>query len=108
MLRTPGGWRLSLAYDIVPVPLISLERRDLALEAGRYGRVASIYNLLSDCASFGLSLDEAQQVIDQMVGVVKNWRALFARHKVEERSIEYISGAILPECFFRKDPISPP
>jgi serine/threonine-protein kinase HipA len=108
MLRTPGGWRLSPAYDIVPVPLISLERRDLALEAGRYGRVASIYNLLSDCASFGLSLDEAKQLIDHMVEAVKTWRALFARHKVEERSIEYISGAILPECLFRKDPISPP
>lgn len=40
MLRTTGGWRLSPAYDIVPVPLISLERRDLALEAGRYGRAA--------------------------------------------------------------------
>ncbi len=62
MLRTTGGWRLSPAYDIVPVPLISLERRDLALEAGRYGRVASVYNILSDCASFGLSLEEAQQV----------------------------------------------
>jgi hypothetical protein len=43
-----------------------------------------------------------------MVEAVKTWRELFARHKVEERSIEYISGAILPECFFRKDPISPP
>jgi len=81
MLRTPGGWRLSPAYDIVPVPLISLERRDLALEVGRYGRVASVYNLLSDCASFGL-------------------------HREEERSIEYVSGAILPECFFRTEPHS--
>ena len=106
MLRTTGGWRLSPAYDIVPVPLISLERRDLALEAGRYGRVASRYNLLSDCASFGLKLEEAQQVIDKMVAVVNGWRELFARYKVEERSVEYISGAILPECFFRNEPPS--
>ena len=106
MLRTPGGWRLSPAYDIVPVPLISLERRDLALEAGRYGRTASIYNLLSDCGSFGLTLEEAQQVIDKMVAVVKGWRVLFAKHKVNERSVEYISGAILPECFFRIEPPS--
>ena len=106
LLRTPSGWRLSPAYDIVPVPLISLERRDLALEAGRHGRVASVYNLLSDCASFGLSREEAQQVIDKMVEVVKGWRELFARHKVEERSVEYISGAILPECFFRQEPAS--
>ncbi|MCM2295130.1 HipA domain-containing protein [Rhodoferax sp.] len=108
MLRTPGGWRLSPAYDIVPVALLSQERRDLALEAGRYGRVASVYNLLSGCASFGLKLEEAQVIIDKMVEVVKDWRELFARHQVEERSIEHVSGAILPECFFRKDPTPAP
>jgi serine/threonine-protein kinase HipA len=108
MLRTTGGWRLSPAYDIVPVPLISLERRDLALEAGRYGRVASVYNLLSDCASFGLNLDDAQQVIDKMVAVLKGWRVFFTKHQVDEKSIEYISGAMLPECFFRKEPLLPP
>jgi serine/threonine-protein kinase HipA len=108
MLRTTGGWRLSPAYDIVPVPLVSLERRDLALEVGRYGRVASVYNLLSDCASFGLSVEQAQPVIDTMAEILKGWRELFVKHKVDERSIEYISGAILPECFFRKEPLSPP
>lgn len=104
LLRTSGGWRLSPAYDIVPAPLTSLERRDLALEAGRYGRVASIYNLLSDCASFGLRREEAQQLIDKMLVVVKAWRPLFVKHQVEQRSIDYISGAILPDCFFRSAP----
>ena len=108
MLRTTGGWRLAPAYDIVPVPLISLERRDLALEAGRYGRAASVYNLLSDCASFGLSLEQAQQVIDKMVAVVEGWRALFVKLQVQERSIAHISGAILPNCFFRKEPTQAP
>lgn len=108
MLRTTGGWRLSPAYDIVPLPLISLERRDLALEAGRYGRVASVYNLLSACGSFGLHVEEAQQVIDRMVDVVKGWRALFVQHKVQKRSVDYIAGAILPECFFRTEPASAP
>ncbi len=56
----------------------------------------------------GLNLEEAQQVIDKMVEVVKGWRELFAQHKVEERSVEYISGAILPECFFRKEPTMAP
>ena len=106
MVRTTDGWRLSPAYDIVPTPLVSLERRDLALEVGRYGRVASTYNLLSDCGSFGLQLEEAQQVIDNMVTVVTTWREWFARHNVEERSIEYICDAILPECFFRREPPS--
>ena len=68
--------------------------------------MASVCNLLSDCASFGLRFEEGQQVIDKMLDVVKAWRELFAKHKVEERSIAYISGAILPECFFRTDPIT--
>ena len=106
MLRTPGGWRLSPAYDIVPVPLISQERRDLALEAGRHGRVASVYNLLSDCGGFGLSLKDAQLIIDKMAEVVRGWRGWFLKHQVEERSVEHFSGAFLPECFFRKEPIS--
>ena len=29
-------------------------------------------------------------------------------HKVQERSVEYISGAILPKCFFRKEPTASP
>ena len=76
------------------------------VEVGRYGRVASIYNLLSDCGSVGLQFGGAQQVIDNMLTVVTTWRELFARHNVEERSIEYICGAILPECFFRREPPS--
>ena len=59
LLCTAGGWRLSPAYDIVPVPLISQERRDLALTAGAHGKAVSQYNLLSRCDAFGLSLAEA-------------------------------------------------
>lgn len=104
MLRTAAGWRLSPAYDIVPVPLISQERRDLALETGRYGRVASLYNLLSECGAFGLSREDAQGVIVQMEQVVRGWRQVFAQHRVEERSIEHYAQAFLPECFFRTEP----
>ncbi len=104
MLRTATGWRLSPAYDIVPVPLMSQERRDLALEAGRYGRVASLYNLLSECNAFGLSREDARGVISQMERVVEGWRHVFAQHRVEARSIEQFARAILPECFFRTEP----
>ncbi len=55
LLQTRGGWRLSPAYDILPVPMVSVERRDLALEIGRFGRAASLYNILSQGEAFGLS-----------------------------------------------------
>jgi serine/threonine-protein kinase HipA len=105
LLRTRDGWRLSPAYDIVPVPLLSQERRDLALTAGRHGRAASLYNVLSECDTFGLSLEQAQADIDSMLAVVKGWRGFFAKHKVELRSIEMLERAILPPSFFRTEPV---
>ena len=104
LLRTTSGWRLSPAYDIVPVALVSQERRDLALNVGRFGRAASMYNLLSETGAFGLSREEAEAEINRMLGVVRSWSVFFAAHGVEHRSIEMLQQAILPESFFRTEP----
>ncbi len=45
-------WRLSPAYDLTPSPLISIERRDLAMTCGDQGRIININNLLSQAARF--------------------------------------------------------
>ncbi|MDR0781795.1 MAG: HipA domain-containing protein [Pseudomonadales bacterium] len=100
LLRRQKGWRLSPAYDLVPTPALSLERRDLALVVGNYGRTASIYNLLSQAARFGLSVAAARQEIDQIVAVIRQWRERFFACGVCTKDIEYIAPAILPECFF--------
>ncbi len=100
LLRRHKGWRLSPAYDLVPAPVVSLERRDLALAVGNYGRTASIYNLLSQVGRFGLSEPEARVQIDLMVNVVRQWRDSFFACGVSAQDIEYIAPAILPDCFF--------
>ena len=100
LLRRQKGWRLSPAYDLVPAPVISLERRDLALTVGDYGRTASIYNLLSQAGRFGLSAEEARGQIDRLVDVVRHWRDGFFACGVSAIDIDYIAGAILPDCFF--------
>ena len=100
MLRRQKGWRLSPAYDLVPAPVVSLERRDLALTVGNYGRTASIYNLLSQAGRFGLSAQEARAEIDQLVRVVRQWRDAFFACGVSAQDVDYIAPAILPECFF--------
>lgn len=100
LLRRQKGWRLSPAYDLVPAPVVSLERRDLALTVGDYGRTASIYNLLSQAGRFGLSAEEARGQIDRLVDVVRHWRDGFFACGVSAKDIEYIAPAILPECFF--------
>ena len=104
LLLTAAGWRLSPAYDIVPAPLVSQERRDLALTVGRFGRAASLYNLLSESEVFGLSRDEAAAQLDSMLAAVRGWREIFRAHGVDAEAIEMLERAILPESFFRAEP----
>jgi serine/threonine-protein kinase HipA len=98
--RTARGWRLTPAYDLVPSPLVSQERRDLAMTIGTHGRTASVYNLLSECARFGLSIEAARKEIDSIAATVRNWRDCFHASGVSANDIEHIALAFLPECFF--------
>ena len=94
------GWRLSPAYDLVPAPLVSLERRDLALTVGNFGRTASIYNLLSQAGRFGLTTEDARAAIDSLVEVIRPWRESLSASGVSAKDIEHIAPAMLPDCFF--------
>ena len=100
LLHRRKGWRLSPAYDLVPAPVIGIERRDLALAVGHYGRTASIYNLLSQSGRFGLSTEEARQGIEAIVAPIRQWRESFFACGVSAQDIETIAPAILPKCFF--------
>ena len=100
LLRRQKGWRLSPAYDLVPAPAVSLERRDLALAVGHYGRTASIYNLVSQAGRFGLSAEDARSEIDRLVDVLRQWRETFFACGVSAQDVNTITPAILPECFF--------
>ena len=100
LLRRRQGWRLSPAYDLLPAPVISLERRDLALTVGDYGRTASIYNLITQCRRFGLTMEQASNEIDRIVETIRNWRQLFLASGVSATDIDHIAPAFLPECFF--------
>ena len=104
LLRRAKGWRLSPAYDLVPAPIVSLERCDLALTVGSFGRTASVYNLLSQAGRFGLSVDAARGEIDRVVTVVRQWRELFLDSGVSATDVEYIAPAMLPACFFYEKP----
>jgi serine/threonine-protein kinase HipA len=103
--RTARGWHLTPAYDLVPAPSISLERRDLAMTVGTYGRTASIYNLLSQCERFGITAEGAKKEIDAVVANVRTWRDHFRASGVSPKDIEYIAPAFLPECFFFEKPV---
>lgn len=71
LLAAGADFRLSPAYDITPLPVHALERRDLAMACGRYGRAARRDNLMSEAARFGLGDEEAAAIIDQMRTTVR-------------------------------------
>lgn len=103
--RTARGWRLTPAYDLVPAPLVSLERRDLAMTVGTYGRTASIYNLLSQCERFGLTREAARKEMENVMAIVRTWQDHFLACGVSAKDIEYMAQAFLPECFFFEKPL---
>ncbi len=74
-------WRLSPAYDLTPSPVQAFER-DLAMVCGTaMGRRATRTNLISGCARFGLTADDAAAIIDYMrIVVAANWEGAILSH----------------------------
>jgi serine/threonine-protein kinase HipA len=87
-------WKLSPAYDLTPMPQVSLERRDLAMICGDQGRFANARNLLSQSARFLVSDDDAGAIVDAMKDRVKGtWYETARTAGVSERDCERIAGA---------------
>ena len=71
-----GSWRLAPAYDLTPNPQRGVEERSLALVCGRHGRAASRANLRSAAPRFGVTVEEADRVIDRIATEVRQrWRS---------------------------------
>ena len=84
-----------------------MERRDLALAIGSFGRTASIYNIVSQCARFGMTPDAAQKELATMVDIIRGWREHFHTCGVSPQDIDYIAPPFLPPCFFHEQPVEP-
>lgn len=91
-------WRLSPAFDLVPSPVVALDRRDLAMTCGRFGRYANKTNLLSDHGRFLLEREEAMAIFDRVTRTVREeWRTRMRRAGVSERDCEAIKSAFVYE-----------
>lgn len=101
MLAKGRNWRLSPAFDLMPFPMIALERRDLAMACGNAGRYANRENLMSQHGRFLLSKEEATVILNHIVETVRNtWRPTMRRAGVSEDDCEAIAGAFLYDGFF--------
>lgn len=73
-LASNSSWRISPAYDLTPNPLPSIDRRDLALTCGAFGRYANRENLISQSTRFLLTKEDATHIFDEMHAIVsKLW-----------------------------------
>ena len=107
LLRHSDGWRFSPAYDVVPMPVVSLERRDLALIIRSMDESGASITLISQCARFGLTEAEARKEISHIASVVGKWRERFAASVCSTRDVEYIAPAMLPPSFLSETPPQP-
>ncbi|MBO1746380.1 HipA domain-containing protein [Stenotrophomonas indicatrix] len=89
-ILVPGsGWRLSEAYDMNPVPLadglkLNITEADNALDLELAREVAAYYRL---------SLDEADDIIDEFQGIVRQWRTLARELGLPAREQDRMAGA---------------
>jgi len=80
-----NGWRLSPCYDIVPdVKPYNL----LGLGVGPMGRQATIVNAQDGAQAFGLSADEAKNIIEEICNISQAWREHFAECQVSDQDIK--------------------
>ena len=94
-------WRLSPAFDLTPTPVVAIERRDLAMACGRFGRYANKTNLLSDHGRFLLSAEEAEAIFTRITTTIhESWRPTMRRAGVSEADCEAIKSAFVYEGLF--------
>lgn len=90
-----NDWKLSPAYDLTPSPVISLDRRDLAMECGDIGRFANAKNIVSQHARFLLDRDEAEKIVSDMRAQISRWYDTVRGCGVSETDAETIRGAFV-------------
>jgi len=95
-------WQLSPAYDLTPSPVVSQDRRDLAMSCGDQGRFANANNILSQCSRFLLDKDEAKAIVSKMTKQVRaSWYKVVRSYGVSEKDAEAIKSAFVYEGFDR-------
>lgn len=94
LVATGRDFQLSPAFDLTPNPLVSVEKRDLALTVGEYNRYANRTNLLSGHARFKLTRDDAGAIIDRMQALVRQrWYPLLREHGATEADCERVRAS---------------
>jgi serine/threonine-protein kinase HipA len=88
----PGGWRLSPAYDLNPVPA-DIKPRILETAIDLDDRTASLQLALEVAGYFELDALEANRIAAQTGRAVATWRKEAAHHGISPNEIDRMSSA---------------
>jgi serine/threonine-protein kinase HipA len=85
---------------LTPSTPVSKTSRDLALECGDQGRLASAANLITQCKRFLIDPEDASKRIDEMDEIVKaRWLPIARAEGVTEADCARVKGAFAYEGF---------
>ena len=92
LLHTEEDWLLSPAFDIVPQPDMYPMQ---AIAIGRSGVYPSRANCLSCPSDFGLTTEQAENIVDRIAGIVTDWRDRFKAYGVDDETLDRLAGAFI-------------
>lgn len=96
LIAPERSWMLSPAYDLTPAPMVSQDRRNLAMDCGNQGRFANATNILSEHARFLLDREEAEKIVAEMKEQVsKTWEGTVLASGASQRDVEAIRSAFV-------------
>jgi serine/threonine-protein kinase HipA len=87
-----GGWRLSPAYDMNPVP-VDVRPRVLSAAIDEEDITASFELTMAVAGQFGLAQDRAKQIAAEVATAVAGWRKQAARIGLSTRESERMASA---------------
>lgn len=91
-LRDAGGWRLSPAYDLNPMP-VDVKPRIHALALNETDQDASLEAVLGVAPHFRLGKAEAAAIAQAVSSVVATWREVAAQHGLTAHQIDRMASA---------------
>jgi serine/threonine-protein kinase HipA len=90
--RLPG-WTLSPLYDVVPRPGVAHERQ-LHLQVGTQGKLATLDNAMSACSAFTPQRTTAISIIRRIWAELRQWRSAFEDFGASGRLIDQLAPAL--------------
>ena len=91
-------WKLSLAYDLTLTPLVSEERRDLAMICGNAGRYVNAENIVSQSLRFLLEKGDAEKNVADMEAKMRNtwYEVAYSRMRRSSAASSTVRAALSP------------